>query len=375
MQRKAICTVLASGIAVGGFVFWPKGGEKTSVAISAPIANAAVIVPSSGSIELQTAVLHGSVQAKFRGNGREKMRVTLNNAGARPLKVQVEAGQMFEAGANAVIIARDASLEVPAGSSAELPLQTIATCSTNNVTSSAFSLSQRKESRLNPLLTYAKTHPEVSLASIQTAALALTENLPLSAVCKFTSAAGELKSRFNTDAFRVETADILTALIALREIGLPDSAIAMTIDPQLKIEAMIEPVSRVAAMRYYGITADNEWEYWKTELLSGAASTRHYALYGIARFYPEIALQMLPKWARESKTNTVYRVSAVQALADTQRSEALPLLRQLSEEFGTDTELGNAAAAAAKYLNDRLTQLAGSQPAIAFRASQTISQF
>jgi hypothetical protein len=120
-----------------------------------------------------------------------------------------------------------------------------------------------------------------------------------------------LKSRFNTDAFRVESYDIVTALTALREIGAPDASIAMTIDPQLKIESMIDPLSRAAAMRYYGITPETEWEYWKTELLSGDPSTRHYALYGIARFYPNVALEMLPKWARQVQTGHVYRLSAI----------------------------------------------------------------
>ena len=54
---------------------------------------------------------------------------------------------------------------------------------------------------------------------------------------------------------------------------------------------------------------------WKNELLNGDQGTRHYALYGIARFYPEIALQMLPNWAREKRTARVFRLAAVQALA------------------------------------------------------------
>jgi hypothetical protein len=184
-----------------------------------------------------------------------------------------------------------------------------------------------------------------------------------------------MKSRFNTDAFRVETIDILAALTALREMGIPEATLAMTIDPQLKIEAMIEPLSHAAAMQYYGITEDTEWEYWKGELLAGPRATRHYALYGIARFYPEIALEMLPRWAREPQTSSVYRIAALQALADTQRVEALPLLRQLADELGIDTEVGRAARGAAEYLDQRLNQIGVRQTAVAFRASQQLSQF
>ena len=235
-----------------------------------------------------------------------------------------------------------------------------------------YKVAYTKISKLEPLLAYAAEHPELSAAALQTAALALAENLPLSAVAKFTPAAGELKSRFNTDAFRVETIDLVAALSALRAMGIPEKSLALTVDPQLKIEAMIEPLSRVAAMQYYGISPESEWEYWKGELLYGEPTTRHYALYGIARFYPEIALEMLPNWARQSKTSQVYRISALQALADTQRAEALSILNQLAEDFGEETELGRAARGAAEFLKQRLSQLALKQNAVAFRASTVV---
>jgi hypothetical protein len=199
--------------------------------------------------------------------------------------------------------------------------------------------------------------------------------LPLSAVCKFPSISGELKSRFNTDAYRVETYDIVMALTALRESGIKENALVITIDPQLKVEAMIDPLCRAVAMKYYDITPETEWEYWRKELLQGEASTRHYALYGIARFFPEIALEMHPKWARESRTTPVFRLAAVQALAETQRAEALPLLRELAAELGLKTELGRAAAGAAEYLEIRLAEAAAKQPVVAFRTDPRVTQF
>ena len=194
--------------------------------------------------------------------------------------------------------------------------------------------------------------------AIQTAVLALTENLPLSAVAKFTSAGGQLPSRFDTTAFRADTADIIAALLALRETGRADDDVAMSIDPQLKIESMIDPLAHATAMRYYGLTSETEWEYWKNELATGDTSTRHYALYGIARYYPDIALDMLPKWAREARTSSIFRLSAIQALADTERSEALPILRQLADELGRYTDLGRAATSAAQYLDRHLSKVA-----------------
>ena len=303
------------------------------------------------------------------------MTATLTSKSPVAFQLKVFAGQMFDSGRSTVIVVRSNEVQMLPGKQVNLVVQTAATRSANKVGDADFHISYGRMPRLEPLLAYVGQHPELSAPSIQTAVMALTENLPLSAVSKFTSASGDLPSRFDNAAFRADTFDILKALNALREIGVKDSAIAMTIDPQLKIEAMIEPLTRAIAMRYYGISPENEWAYWKSELLNGDPSTRHYALFGIARFYPDIALDMLPKWARETKTKSVFRVSAIQALADTQRAEALPILHQLADEFGRTTEFGRAAASAARYLDASLAKLAVSQHTVAFRDSKTVSQF
>jgi hypothetical protein len=380
MKGKVFCVIAVGIVATGGFVLMPRGGKtKSAKGAEKPDAIAFAGNDDVGlrgeSVELHNAVEQGLIKAQFLGNGRETMRTILTNSGGAPLKIQANAGQVLEAGRNVVVVVRSRMIAVAPGQTVEIPLPTCAVASTNRIGEATYKLSSRKSPKLQPLLDYVTDHLELSPNAIQTAALALTENLPLSAVSKFSPAAGELKSRFNTDAFRAETIDIIAALSALKAIGIPESAIAMTIDPQLKIEAMIEPLCHAAAMQYYGLTAETEWEYWKSELLAGAPATRHYALYGIARFYPEIALDMLPKWAREPKTNAVYRISALQALADTQRLEALPILRQLADELGLDTEVGRAARGAAEYLNQRLNQLAVRQPSVAFRASQELSRF
>jgi hypothetical protein len=379
MNRKILCAALfGTALVAAGLVVVRKGmhsakfSEKhgATATLSVNGASGEMIV-----LDLDVALTQGSIKAEFVGNGRDTVRAHLTNAAPGALKIQANAGQVFEAGKNAVVVVHPAAIALGPRQTGELTLQTCAVTSTNRIGEGTYTLSSAKTPKLQPLLAYASQHLELSPGAIQTAALALTENLPLSAVSRFTPAAGELKSRFNTDAFRVETIDILAALTALRAMEIPDSSIAMTIDPQLRIEAMIEPLCHAAAMQYYNITEETEWEYWKGELLAGAPATRHYALYGIARFYPEIALEMLPRWAREPQTSGVYRIAALQALADTQRVEALPLLRQLADELGIDTEVGRAARGAAEYLDARLNQMGVRQTAVAFRASQQLSQF
>ena len=327
-------------------------------------------------VDLQSAIEQGRIKAEFSGNGREAMRATLSNKTKSILQARVETGLVFESGRNAVVVARPTEVEIEPGKTVQATFQTAATRSSNKIANAAYVITYNHVPRAEPLLVYAEQHLELSAGAIQTAILALNENLPLSSVSKFTASASELESRVNTDGFRVETYDIITALTALREMGVRDSALAMTANPQLRIEAMIEPLCRPAAMRYYGITSDNEWSYWKTELLSGEPATRHYALYGIARFYPDIAVEMLPKWALETKTNSVFRLAALQALAETQRPEVVNILNRLSENLGRETELGRAARGAALALDARLSQLASAKnPAVAFRASAVLTKF
>jgi hypothetical protein len=51
-------------------------------------------------------------------------------------------------------------------------------------------------------------------------------------------------------------------------------------------------------------------------------------------------------------------MSAVEALAETNRAEAIPVLRELEREFGSDTDLGRAAHQGANYLDAQFSHSA-----------------
>jgi hypothetical protein len=375
MNAKALSFLLAPLAIAGGYALWPKPivtppplaatpvvAEKTAASVGAPL-------PPAQAVDLLDALTAGTVKIEAKSNGRERLHVQATNVGAVPIALRVPVGQVFESERDTVVVVRPESRDVAPGATVQWSVPCAGTRSLNKIAEASYRPTHAAVPKIEIFLTYVQDHPELSPGAIQTAVLALTENLPLSAVSKFTSASGKLPSKFNTDAFRVETGEIIQALVALRAIGVKDRDLALTIDPQLKIEAMIEPLCRAAAMRYYGLPEELEWEYWRAELLNGDPSTRHYALYGIARYYPEIALEMLPRWVRETKTNPVYRLSAIQALADTQRPEAQPLLQTLIGELGADTELGKAAVAASKYLDSHLAKVAALRTKVAFRSS------
>jgi hypothetical protein len=340
-----------------------------------PAAPPVPLVAADGSVELRPAVDRGLLKADFTGNGREKLQAEISNPGTEPITVRVSFGQVFISGRNTVVAIRNTQITLASGKTGTLSVPTAALRSTNRIGASTYQLTARTVPKIDLLLTHAQDHPELSPAALQTAILAQLENLPLSSVCKFTAAGSDLPTRFDTSHFRVETREVIVALGALREIGVRDREIALTVDPQLKIEAMIDPSSRAAAMHYYGITSEKEWPFWKTQLLEGDLATRHYALYGIARFYPEIALEMLPKWAREKRTTPIFRLTAVQALSETNRPEALVLLSDLVSELGRNTELGRAAFDAAQLLDATLRKTTEASRAVAFRGASPAGAF
>jgi hypothetical protein len=255
MNKKALCVLLAPALVVGISTLWPSSRSATAGAPAAPPTQAAAAASAPEApkvvepLELQTAVEQGAIKVEFAGNGRQRLDAKLTNLTSGPLKIKAEAGQMLASGKNQIVIVRPVEAEAAAGETIQFSIHTAATRSSNKVADAVYLLSYSQPPRIAALLAHLQTRMELSPGAIQTAVLALTENLPLNAVSKFTPSTVGLKSRFNTDAFRVESYDIVTALTALREIGVPDASVAMTIDPQLKIESMIDPLARNALLR------------------------------------------------------------------------------------------------------------------------------
>jgi hypothetical protein len=184
------------------------------------------------------------------------------------------------------------------------------------------------------------------IGAVQAAALAITEDAPVDLFARFPRPnAPDGKAG---DNFKIDTVEIIAAIQLLRDIGVASSKLAS--DPQLKIEAMIDPQAHASAMKYYGIDPKSEWAYWRHELLEGDPATRHYALYGIARYYPDVALQMMPRWALEQRTAPHFRRAAIGALALTRKTEAGPILRALERDLAQENDLARKVDPALRYL-------------------------
>jgi len=315
-------------------------------------------------LNLPTAVQQGLVDCQWRGNGRDRLFMDAKNASAQPLRLHLGAGQLLASTDSTIVVLKSQTLDFAPHATLHEVIPTVATSSANKVVGAEYHLSEGTLPDLDKLFAYAAAHPEARPGAIQTATLILTENLPLSAFAKFNELSAGAGGMPESQDFKADTVDILSALTIVKDIGI-SRPLAATIDPQLEIEGMIDPDAHALTVQYYGIT--DEWGYWKNQLLQGDPSTRHYALYGIARYYPDVALQMLPKWARGETVSPVFRLSAVEALVETNRPEAIPILRELEREFGGTTQLGQAAHQGANLLDAQFAHAgaATARPALA----------
>ena len=339
---KPVVAAAQSKVVIGGKTAQALAGNP-AVKV-APTPQQPVIIE----LNLPTAVQQGMVECLWRGNGKDRLVMDARNISGQPLRLHLPSGQLLASVDSTIVVVKSHILDFLPGAERHDEFQTVATSAANKVAGAEFHLSAGTLPYLDKLFSYVAANPATSSAAVQTATLILTENLPLSAFAKFNELSAGAENIQESQDFKADTADILSALTVIRTLGI-DRPLAVTIDPQLEIEAMIDPNAHSLAITYYGI--NDEWGYWKNQLLQGDPSTRHYALYGIARFYPDIALQMLPKWARQDSMSPVYRMSAVEALAQTGKADAIPILRELEREFGGTSDLGHAAHLAANYLD------------------------
>ena len=286
----------------------------------------------------------------FERVGKNSLQIKVVNGGAKPYPISFPAGTIFEDDRSGVALLKAVDLRVDPGATLEQEFAVVALTSGKVAKRGNFRDTTKEEPKLAPLFKHLETHMEPPLAAVQTAVLAILENPTLEsfAQCPMLHADGTQRD----DTFKVETWQIVSALQILRDIGVDN--VRLSEDPQLKIEAMIDMKGHDIAKQYYGISTEAEWAFWRHELLSGDPSTRHYALYGIARFYPEVALVMMPKWARETRTLPHYRRAAIGALALTQKSEAKPLLQDLGRDLVREKELAQRIEPALRYLEQNL---------------------
>ncbi len=357
-RNQMILIASVAAVAVGGGVWWkvssapPQRPPSVQAVMPAELLGAIAEAKQKPGQKPAAMLTKAEPQAEtiFERSGINTLQLKVKNATKQPFAVNLAAGTVLEDDRAAVLLLKAFDAKVPPGEMLAQNLAVVALSSANQGESGRFVSSTKTQSKLAPLIQHLESHSSVPVSVVQTAALAILEDAPVDMFARFPRLqAPEIAA---SETFKVDTCDIIAAIQLLREIGVDSSKLAQ--DPQLKIEAMIDLKAHDLAMQYYGITADSEWGYWKHELLEGDPSTRHYALYGIARFYPDVAMQMMPKWALEARTSPHYRRAAIGALALTQKSEAKPLLQSLERELARENDLAQRVEPALRYLEQTL---------------------
>ena len=313
-------------------------------------------------ISLRDALGRHWVQAEYAGNGHSEIKALITSTYNVPIRLAIASGLIFETAdfRHEMVVARGDTIELPPAAQRPVWLPCAATRTSNAVANQAYHLCPENLQYLNKLFAQADQSPEVSREAIQTAVLLLTENAPLEMFAEFTLLRPSQSARPMPTTYQVSTSEILASLELLKAAGYSRMNLTAAHQPQLKIEAMIDPLAHAAAMHYFGISPYLEWAFWRDQLQNGDPATRHYALYGIGRYYPEVALKMLPAWARATQLSPLLRTSAMQAMAETHRPEAVSVLQQLVSEFGAATELGQSGRKAIAYLENPRTAPAAS---------------
>ena len=344
LPRKLLETAGPAQIAVlkGESDFAPKEGrtEKTAVAAKNPAGNAA---PAREVIAGLTIILKSDTMHRLRGRA--------DNSTDQAITWGYPAGITFSNGIGNVVLLKSASVQVPPHYFSELELPIAVTSSENGVLEGSFSKHGSADEKLQGLVRMLDGQHHFSADAAQTAVLALTEDVPLDVVSPFPRVRPLALSDSLDHPFRVSSSDLIEGLDLLREAGVSIEQLSMMADPQLKIMSLLDPMSHAAAMRLFGITEQNAWDYWRGQLLQGDPALRHYALYGIARYYPDVALVMLPQWVRAKSLYRNFRLSAAWALALIEDARAQKELLQLQRETNDDPGLKQAIGRALRHWN------------------------
>ncbi len=303
--------------------------------------------PPPKNVDLIPAVRDQQLAATFSGNGRESLVVDLRNLTNSTLKTTILPGQIFTTADSAaqIVCTQTTALTVPSKQINRSRIPSAAIRLSNTLGNYVFLPAETRLPSLEPLWSALARFPDATPATIQTAILLMLEDPPLAHFAKFQLSAKEKIKSTPPDTFKVATQDIILALGILTK-AVPEKYFRLIESSQLRLEALIDPKSHDAAIVFYNINPEHQFDFWRTELAHGDPSTRHYALYGIARYYPDVAFEMLPKWIREPRTPAIYRQHAAYALAEIPSTEALKALTQLRAQLNADESIVPALDAA-----------------------------
>ncbi len=294
----------------------------------------------------------GELTPRFESNGIDSLHIHLVNSGATSAEFLLEAGTVLQSAANLIMTAEDMRREVAAGETVEASLRVVPLRSSNSVQKLPYRKVQTPDPQWAPIAHLVRSNAATADAKVlRTAALLMAENPSLERIAAFPTIGSDLLGEPAAKPLLATAQELLEALVLLKSHGADLNAIDLASDPQLQLETLVKPATNALARKFYGLEGDRQhWAFWRDTIINGDPRLKHYALYGIGRFYPDVAATMMPAWASDRRLLDAYRLSAVYALGLSATPEARKQLDLLAVKYPPQTDLGRAVQKAIAHM-------------------------
>ncbi len=290
------------------------------------------------------------IKLTFVSNGSTRLRLKAENPTDTEHMVSIPRGTPFESVSSLVVTLEPIEAEMVPGGSAELEVRAAALRPENAAGDAVYTRASGGVEQLQPIFEIIAADAQVPQPVVQLAILIVMENPPLSALAGFPTLEDDLPVQADFSEFSTDAPQLLAALALLKNAGVDIARYQVGASDQLRLETMVKPATRPMAQEVYGLKGEAEWDFWKSTLTEGDARLRHYALYGIGRFYPSIAVTMMPEWADNPRLLPAYRLAAVYSLGMSGSQDAYPVLEAMAARYPPGSTLAGAVSESLNYL-------------------------
>ncbi len=303
----------------------------------------------------QQAAEEAELVATFRSSGDDSLILQLVNQKTVADRFELAAGTVFQSFGSFILLIDPLNHSIEPGDTREINLRVVPLGLDNQVADGAYRQIEDIPEQLQPLAKAIQGSISWKEEDLRLAAIILFNNPALGEVADFPVAESIIQTNSDTPAAARRSAlELINALLLLKDLGIDTAGLKLAGDTQLQLETMVKENSNLIARKFYGLENRlQHWNYWKSILVKGDGRFRHYSLYGIGRFFPDVALKMMPDWAKNRRITPIYRLSAVYALGLTEKTEALQQLESLSKRYPPVTNMGRATREAARYIQSK----------------------
>lgn len=287
------------------------------------------------------------LRIQYHASGRIQLTIHAENNNATAQDFTLPAGSLFAFHDSMIMTTRSETWIIPPHKIENFSTPVVALHAYNSLDPARYTPVSTRPEKLAPVYKQLLTsHPSPAHAVLQTAVLLLLDNPHLATFAQFPTPEDDLPLAVDPDAYKVPTQTILEALLFLRKCEIDLSDIQVASNEQLALEGMLDKNCHPLAIDFLNLsTPEQIWDFWHHALVDGASHLRTYALYGIARYYPDVALKMLPDWIHNENLSPTLRLAAIYALTYTQHPQALEILESLQPHFSKDSNYQQAVRA------------------------------